>query len=542
MSLQEECWQESIPTETARIGQIILKEQNQYRLIGDHVSEILTLADFAHLYSEDGRGAVCPLILSLVTLFQFLEDLPDREAAEAVVVRLDWKYALHVAVEWQGFHYSTLCNYRKRLMVHGEERLLFEKVLQWVMKRGFVKKKSKQRSDSTHVLGKVARLSRLELLWETLRMTLKALTRRAPYWYGKTIPAAFDEAYRERRHDWRLSEKEIKQATMRAGEDGFWLLDRVAESGEEALDELPEVETLRVVWEQNFTRGEDEGERGGGRKVQLREREKVPSKERISSPHEQEARWAEKRGSGWLGYKFQVTESVADDGRSGFLTDVRITAAPVHDSQVTMEIQDQLLAQGLVPDEQIVDQGYMSGANMAASQRRGINLLGPLPADTSGKTNGYQLRDFHIDWQNQVVTCPQGQCSVLWRPQVEKNKKMRTYVRFSSSTCRACSAWGVCTSSAQGRSLSFDEYQPMIAARRAEQKTEDFRERYKARAAIEGTISVLVRKHGVRRARYRGDNKVNLQAQLTGAAWNIKQAARELTRQNKLETRKGTNY
>ena len=238
MSLQEDCWQENIPKETARIGQIILKEDDLYRLVGDQIDTVLTLSDFAHLYSEDGRGAICPLVLSLVTLFQFLENLPDREAASAAVVRLDWKYALHVPVEWLGFHYSTLCNYRKRLLNHGEERLLFDKILNWVMQQGFLKKKSKQRTDSTHVLGKVAALSRLELLWETLRMALGALQSTADAWYQTAVPATYDDAYRVRQHDWHLNQQEVQQATKQAGQDGFWLLDQLEASGPEHVQEL----------------------------------------------------------------------------------------------------------------------------------------------------------------------------------------------------------------------------------------------------------------------------------------------------------------
>ena len=178
MSLQEDCWQESIPKETARIGQIILKGDNLYRVLGDGVDKILTLEDFAHLYSTDGRDAICPIILSLVTLFQYVENLPDREAASLAAVRLDWKYAMHVPVEWLGFHYSTLSNYRGRLLEHGAERLLFEKILDWIVSEGFLKKQGKQRTDSTHVLGKVAVLSRLEMLWETLRVALRTLEKR----------------------------------------------------------------------------------------------------------------------------------------------------------------------------------------------------------------------------------------------------------------------------------------------------------------------------------------------------------------------------
>ena len=81
-----------------------------------------------------------PSLLALVTIFQFLEDLPDREAARAVVVRLDWKYALHLPVEYAGFDFSCLSYFRRRLLEHEQSRLVFEAVLARVRALGFLKR------------------------------------------------------------------------------------------------------------------------------------------------------------------------------------------------------------------------------------------------------------------------------------------------------------------------------------------------------------------------------------------------------------------
>jgi len=517
MSLQEDCWQESIPKETARIGQIILKEDNLYRVLGDGVDKILTLEDFAHLYSTDGRDAICPIILSLVTLFQYVENLPDREAASLAAVRLDWKYAMHVPVEWLGFHYSTLSNYRGRLLEHGAERLLFEKILDWIVSEGFLKKQGKQRTDSTHVLGKVAVLSRLEMLWETLRVALRTLEKAAPAWYESAIPATYHEYYSVRQSDWKLNQEEVQKETRQAGQDGYWLLDHLQESGPENVQMLLEIETLKTVLEQTFTRSKDSGG-GGGRKVRLRSAKRGECKQKVISPHEAQARMAKKRGKGWRGYKLQVTETAE---ATAFLTDVRITDATTDDSEVLTASQDQLIADGRVPKEHLVDQGYVSGANLAGSEKRGIQLLGLMQGDTSGKPDGFRQEDFIIDWEQEVVHCPEGATSHLWQSRVKSNKRPGIYVRFSPS-CRQCAAWGICTTSEQGRTLFLNGYHDFITTRRAEQQTADFCEKLKPRAAVEGTISMLVRKHGARHARYRGRDKVNLQAQLTGAAVNLK--------------------
>ena len=209
MSLQMN-WNTEIPNDTARVGHEILRDDDPYRLVGDGVNDFLSLEDFIDLYSELGRGGICPIILSLVIVFQFLENVPDRVAARRVVTCIDWKYALHLPLTWQGFHYSDLSNFRRRLLEHGAERLIFEKVLEWVRSLGFIEKYGKQRSDSSHILGCVERLSRLELAWETLRVTLRAIEAAAPEWYEEVIPAAFHEAYVKRQSDWRLSKEEVK--------------------------------------------------------------------------------------------------------------------------------------------------------------------------------------------------------------------------------------------------------------------------------------------------------------------------------------------
>jgi hypothetical protein len=99
----------------------------------------------------------------------------------------------------------------------------------------------------------------LELAWETLRTTLRAIEKRAPRWYGEVIPAAFHQAYAERQSDWRLSKEEAKTKMKEAGGDGFWLLDRLDESAPEEVLGLDEVEALRQVWEQQFERKEESG-------------------------------------------------------------------------------------------------------------------------------------------------------------------------------------------------------------------------------------------------------------------------------------------
>jgi transposase len=524
MSLQAN-WNAEIPIDTARVGNEILDVDDPYRLVGETVNDFLNLKVFAYLYHVVGRGAICPIILSLVTVFQFLENKPDRAAARCAVTSIDWKYALHVPLTWRGFHFSDLSNFRQRLLEHEAERLVFDQVLTWIRSLGFAKKCGKQRSDSSHILGCVERLSRLELAWETLRVALRAVSTAAPGWYEQVIPTAFHKAYVERRSDWRLSKEEAATEMKQTGVDGFWFLDHLTHSAPQHVRSVSEVKTLRTVWQQQFERQED------AKKVIVRQ-PPIKGKDIIQSPHDPAARWAEKRGQDWVGYKQQVTET-AEDEEARFVTDIDVVAANDGDSEVIDDIQNRLIARGLRPEEHYVDRGYVSGPNLAHSAARDIELVGPALADTSRKPEGYKLSDFDIDFVAQQATCPEGCLSQSWQPyHQQRDNQDRVEVLFGAQ-CQHCPARSLCGPREKGRKLSFGASYPYLRQRRVEQETEAFKERMKRRSGVEGTISELTRKHGARRARYRGTDKVRLQMLFTGTAVNLKRLYRALQAQTR---------
>jgi transposase len=514
MSLQDD-WNRKIPEDTAQLGQTILAAGSPYRIIGDEVQDFIGVEDFAELYAPTGRGAVCPVLLALITVFQFLENMPDRVAAELAVVRLDWKYALHLPLTWTGFHFSDLSNFRKRLTEKGQERLVFDKLLAWIQDRGLIKKKGKQRTDSTHVLGLVARLSVLEMVWESLRVSLRAIKRAAPDWYRKTIPAVFSEKYVERQSDYKLNQDECRKELGKAGADGYWLLDQIEAGAPPVVQALVEVETLRTILEQQFERHDGE--------VSPR-KPKVPHSEVIQSPHEIEVRFRKRRGKEWVGYMVQVTETAEDD-EPNFITDIATTNACSHDSQALEGIHARLSEHDVQPAEHYVDQGYMSGRNLAHSRDQGINLMGKTLSDTSDPE--FKQADFEIDFESRQVICPAGKASISWRDRPQEDGYCGAFVRFGEQ-CRDCSWREQCTSARQGRTLKISPYHAELITRRAEVETDEFKEKMKRRAAIEGTLSEMVRGHGLRRARYRGEPKVALQHLFTAAAVNLKRLTRVL--------------
>src|SRR5687767_1369882 len=153
---------EQIPDEIVRIARAAFPKGTLCIRLRDELGPIFQDAMFASLYSNTGQPALSPWRLALVLVFQFVEGLSDRQAAEAVRSRIDWKYALALELTDPGFDFSVLCEFRTRLIDGGDEYLLFEAVLERLIERGLLKPHGRYRTDSTHVLAAVRTLNRLE--------------------------------------------------------------------------------------------------------------------------------------------------------------------------------------------------------------------------------------------------------------------------------------------------------------------------------------------------------------------------------------------
>lgn len=519
----------AMPEDIAALGPRMLAEGDPYRVIGEQLADLVEDGQFAALYEPTGRAAVSPSLLTLVTIFQFLEDLPDREAARAVAVRLDWKYALHLPVGYRGFDFSCLSYFRRRLLEHEQSRLVFEAVLARVRALGFLKRHGKQRTDALGVLGAVRALSQLELVWEALRLALRGLQQADTAWVERVVPTALRTLYLERRSDYRLTAAERQAELERVGQDGAWLLDQLAAADDASLRHLAEVATLATIWDQRYERVEG----------QVRWRTTtVDSTELVVTPHDPGVRIGQKRGHAWWGDKVHVTETVAEPpepetadqadpaDRIRFITDVTTSPAPSGDGQALEAIRAHLTERDLLPTEQVVDSGYVSGKHLAESAADGVDLVGPPLADTS--PNGFKLADFTIDRAARQATCPAGQVATKWGTRTERDGSRSVQIRFPAAVCAACPLRSRCTTGAGGRNLSLSEHYERLVARRAEAQTPAFRATLKTRAGIEATLSELVRRHGLRRHRYRGEAKRHFEHLLKAAACNLKRLARAL--------------
>lgn len=141
-----------IPEETRAVAKEAFPKGNVYLTLRDELGTIFKDEIFSDLYPNLGQPAESPARLAMVTLMQFMENLPDRQAAEAVRSRIDWKYMLGLKLSDPGFDYSVLSEFRQRLVEGEHEKLLLERLLKRCDELGLLKGKAKQRTDSTHVL------------------------------------------------------------------------------------------------------------------------------------------------------------------------------------------------------------------------------------------------------------------------------------------------------------------------------------------------------------------------------------------------------
>lgn len=523
MSLQT-TFPATIPEKTRLAVEPLLEEDSVYRLVGQEAQGMVDETQLAGMYAQEGRGAINPVILALVLVFQFIEKLPDRQAALMAVMRLDWKYALRQELDWAGFNYSDLSNFRKRLLAHGQEWAVFESVVAYLRERGYIKRGGKQRTDSTHILGAVERLSRLELVWETLRLAVGGLVSTDAVWTLRWLPKSFVEPYSTRRQEYRLNKQEVAQEMQAAGQDGYWLLAQLEAHGSAALQGLAEVAQLRRVLDEQF---EYDGEQPTPRPPE------DCTGDVLNTPHDPDVRYRKKGSTGWWGYQLQVTETADENQPVQFITDVEGNTALAADQLRLDPIQQRLAERDVSPAWQYVDQNYMSGHNLAESQQRGIDLRGVVGPDTSHKPEGFRLADFTIDLERQQATCPAGRQATVWSTtQPDHRNDVAHQVRFGRQ-CQQCAHFGpgCCTTSLQGRHLRITPYHDLIQTRRREAQCPAFQREMHSRAAIEGTVSEMVRAHGARRARYRGLAKNELQAACIATATNLRRLARWLAAQ-----------
>jgi transposase len=522
---------------TAGLSGQLFAPTDRYRLFAQKVYPVLvqTRSPLEDCYcSDNGRVAVEPVLLLGVSLLQYLEAMPDRQAVELVRYHAGWNFALNRQVGDEVFHPTTLVNFRQRLLDHDLSPLAFETVLEALIQAGLVARRGRQRLDSTQMFGRVSRMSRLDCVRETLRLTLQELSEplppaQRPGWWPQMW-----EQYVETQADYRASLETLTRKMVEAGAAAQQVLGWLAHAPDPKWAAGQQAQLLARVFEEQFEVLAAEAAPRPKAKEQL-------GSERVQNPHDPDATYASK-GNGeqrkeHVGYKVQVAETVSEavlaagEPTRNFVTGIVTHPARESDEEGALKMEAEQQALGLdKPSVQYVDAAYISAQKLLEAQAEGRELIGPAPGAAHNNEGRFTSQAFQVTVERRAAICPAGhpnsQCSRL-----EEQATGRVSYRFEwdTATCAACALRLACIRvNHPHRSLVVGEHHTVLQARRQEQKTQSFKERMRHRNAIEGTQSELVRAHGLRRARYRGLVKVKLQSYFIGAACNIKRWLRRL--------------
>lgn len=478
--------------------------------------------------ADNGRPAIDPVLVGGVTLLQFMEKAPDRQALKHVRYHLGWKHALGLEVDYAGFHPTSLVSFRQRLLEHQNGRCVFDAILRGLEDKGWVKRQGKQRLDSTHVLGLVASMSRLERTRQTIRLFLELLERQE-----RLAEVAGWEGLRERYLDsdvpWHKLGKEVLAEKFRqAGMDMWALIQWV--KGQKEWAEQDKTQLLERVFEEQFELT------CAGPAARAQEASGT-----VQNPHDPEAQWAAKdpkKTKAWVGYKAQIAETVAPEPAEAkpkgepteqFITEITTTEAIASDLDGRERLEQQQQEHGLGhADELYVDSAYVSEDTLAQASQDGRQLIGPAMASRNARGELFTTDAFDVSIAQRRAICPAGHASTQCS-RMENKETGQVQYRFEwSYLCDECPLKSRCTTADSGRrTVLVGEHHDHLQARRREMQTQAFRQRMHQRNGIEGTISEFAR-NGGRRTRYRGLAKTALANYCHGAAINVKRWIRLL--------------
>ena len=467
-----------------------------------------------------GRPEADPVLVMGICLLQIMERLTDRAAIRACLFDVRWRLALGLAGDWEGLDASTLCNFRKRLCEHGQGSLALDAGLAAMREAGYLKKQGAVRIDSTHMLGLVAAMSRLECVRETLRLSLEFLRAfgGAAAWEPWLTRYA-DQEPEERR---RRSAEQTRANMTQAGLDTQAVLAKADALGD-AVRAAEPVQLLRRVYAEQFVVSDTVAARP------------VSAAGAVQNPHDPEAQWSTKNAlgkAGWVGYKLQVCETVAEgtcargEPTPAVITAVVTQPATASDFASLDGVLEQHVQLGQQKPQTVhVDAGYISAAKLAEAEQDGLDICGPIPAPPHGPDR-FGSDDFDVDLDRRQAICPAGltsaRCSFI---REAYSSRSFYYFEWARSACETCAIRQQCISARTKqtfRSLQVNEHYMHAQHRRRLCRTPDYRKRMQRRNGIEATISELKRAYGIRRARYRGLDKNGLLSCLAAAACNLR--------------------
>ncbi|MBL8013323.1 MAG: transposase [Candidatus Omnitrophica bacterium] len=396
-------------------------------------------------------------------------------------------------------------------MDNGQSRMIFDKILNRLIDLELIKRDEIQRIDAMHMIADIAIPTVVALVKKGVREILKPLKGQKPKVYEDLIKKIdADEYAREKVNhadEGRLDIEKRKKKLVKVVTEARVVLKEL--EGVAVNRELRKrMEMLRRILCENVN------EFGG--KIQEREYKDKP-KDLLVSPIDEDARYGAKSDTKrFMGYKANVTESVENH----FITNVEVMRGNKREAETAVQLVIEQKRNGLVPQKLVGDAGYSDGINRKMLKDNGTIMVAPLRQVNARAQAVYPKSMFTINEETQTLKCPQGVETTSRYRDVRHGLKQ---FHFPIGKCRVCKVQKECTNEKDGRRVvGISMFNKELREAEVYNTTDEFKKDMKLRPPIEGKLSELTRYHGLRRARYRGLVKVQLQSLFTAAAVNIK--------------------
>jgi len=453
-----------------------------------------------------------------VMILQQMHDLTDEETIHQYAFNIEWHYALDITDDSDAASYlsaKTLWAMRHLLTEQNLYRVLFESVTDKLAKV-FSVDTSRQRYDSVHLFSNMRHLGRIGLFVTTIRKFLVNLKRHeralfdalGPEWTNRYLSKQGQAVFSM------VKPTESVRTLEVLGNDLFFLVEQF-KSNPRVTGMSSYQLLVRLLREQ--CRVEPKADSGEPR-VSIKPNKEVPS-DSLQNPSDPEASYDGHKGQG---YQIQVAETYSRDEAGkplSLITEVIVEPAHYSDAEALIPLIEATQERGVGPEEVLADSLYGGDDNCEKARERSVEVISPV----IGRPQESELTLADFTWADEgtVRACPQGHVPVK-----VKHKRGKHTAIFSPEVCTVCARLKNCPVKAgkKGSYLHYDEKALRLAKRRAYEKTPAFQEVYRFRAGIEGTMSQLDRKTGVKHLRVRGLAAVSFCATLKAAGLNLLRA------------------
>ena len=522
--------------------------------------KVLPLIDerlFADFYCPDnGRPNTSVRQLIGMLLLKDWWDLTDQQALDGLAFDVRWQTALGVEMDEAWCCQKTLHNFRAHVLSHARGQLLFTSLTDQLL-RVLGIQTSQQRMDSTHILSRMALLTRLQLLSETIRVVLRALEDEEPGLRALVSVAVRRRYLTETGKDTDYDDAPSREARRRLGvaaRDAWRVWDALRGAAVSAATAEQLALLDRLVQEQcvvtatpTIPQADDADVSEPPVAVVLKAAKQVAA-DTMQTPHDPDATYGHKG----KGYEVQITETCGNDDLPELITRIAVSQSSGSDQAQTVPAVEELAERGLQPEALTVDTGYGATDNVLACAALGTTVVSPVagrempvpPDDIAG------VGSFHVQLlpDDPPSCCPQGVEAVIdtRQPNPTTGPTGVTHVtlKFSAIRCATCQWQSQCLAFQKDPALptyTTTEEEALLTRRRRLAATADYKKRYAIRAGCEATNSELKRSHGLGRLRVRGAPRVELAVCLKGLACNVKRAVTYWTRQTNMAVAALTN-